>query len=186
MKLPCSWSIQVELGKVEGFCYSKHKYLNVEQQVHWLLIRKETYWIAPSRISWQNYIFRQTYKSYILDSLHLYLISWTSDLIKKKVKHTYLTWQQTNIFELQKYFQNFWARKRLTWSYIYSVYLEWHFVCHPLPTAPFNECQSIHCVGIFCKGLFLQVITVYFYFIRWWQVTVFMSESLIHSLNQFV
>ncbi len=48
MKLPYSRSIQVELGKVEGFWSALQlqqalgKYLNVEQQAHWLLMQTET------------------------------------------------------------------------------------------------------------------------------------------------
>ncbi len=76
---PHSRSIQVELGKVEGFwnalpnCYSKKKkasYLNIEQWAHWLLIQEKPNQLchvimmslgqieldrtAPTRVSCQN------------------------------------------------------------------------------------------------------------------------------------
>ncbi len=76
----------MELGKVEGFWSTLQlpqqalaKYFNIEQQAHWLLIRKETnqlhhvindiimsewvrtYQPAPSRVSWQKCIFNMLF-----------------------------------------------------------------------------------------------------------------------------
>ncbi len=83
IKLPCGRSVQVELGKVECFQLLQQalaKYLNVEQQAHWLLMRKVTNqhhhmsnddviisdWVriyrhAPSRVSWHNFVFKETW-----------------------------------------------------------------------------------------------------------------------------
>ncbi len=59
MKSPHSRSIQVELGKVEGFWSTLQllqqalvKYLNVEQQAHWLLMWRETNQLCHVIMMW--------------------------------------------------------------------------------------------------------------------------------------
>ncbi len=84
MKSPCSRSIQVELGEVEGLWsvlqllqQTLAEYLNVEQQAHWLLMWKETNQIFKYFFICHIHNYIEYITSSEMYSLHLTHPKWT-------------------------------------------------------------------------------------------------------------